>query len=132
MISPKVNVTVTEYKSKIIFVLGEVASPGKYYMKSEQISVRDAVVAAGLPTHAAAMRKCQLVTPSQGGEVEMQEVNMLQILYEGDLANNIDMHPGDVLYVPATVMAKIIRIINPVVAPVTSTASGARAASGGL
>lgn len=132
VINPKIDVTILEYKSKVIFVLGEVASPGKYYMKSEQISVRDAVVAAGLPTHAAAMRKCQLVTPSENGDVEIQEVNMLEILYEGDLTNNINMSPGDVFYVPATVMAKLIRIINPVVAPVTSAASGARAASGGL
>ena len=129
VISPKVDVTVTEYKSKVIYVLGEVGNPGKYYMKSEHISVRDAVVAAGLPTQAAAMRKCALITPSDNGDVQTRDVNIFEVLYGGDLAKNAVMSPGDVLYVPATVMAKLIRIINPVVAPVATTASGARTAA---
>jgi uncharacterized RmlC-like cupin family protein len=75
------------------------------------------------------MRKCQLVTPSDIGNVAIQDVNIFDILYGGDLTNNIDMKPGDVFYVPATVMAKLIRIINPVVAQVSSAASGANAAT---
>ncbi|MFC1709550.1 polysaccharide biosynthesis/export family protein [Candidatus Omnitrophota bacterium] len=120
VINPKVDVTITEYKSKVIYVLGEVAKPGKYYMKSESITVREAAVVAGLPTHSAAMRKCQLITPAEDGNVETKGVNLYEVLYGGDLDKNIDMHPGDVLYVPATVMAKVMRVINPVAAPIAS------------
>lgn len=118
VISPEVNVTVMEYRSKVIYVLGEVGAPGKYYMRSESIPVREAVVQAGLPTLAAAMRKCRLITPADHGKVKTKAVDLYSILYGGNLKKNIDMHPGDVLYVPSTVMAKIIRVINPVASTV--------------
>jgi len=125
LISPEVNVTITEYKSKFVFVLGEVAQPGKYYIKSETISVRDAVVNSGLPTYSAAMRKCSLITPDKSGKVKNMPVNIYNILYIGDLRKNIDMRPGDVLYVPSTIMAKIIRIISPVATTVGLASSPA-------
>ena len=124
VISPEVNVTVTEYKSKVIYVLGEVGQPGKYYMRSETIPVREAVVQAGLPTLSAAMRKCRIVTPDKDGKVKTRAVDLYSVLYGGNLQYNLDMHPGDVLYVPATIMAKVIRIINPVTTAVGVTTSG--------
>lgn len=129
VISPQVNVDVTEYKSKVFFVLGEVGTPGKYYMRSETISVRDAVVMAGLPTQAAAMRKSQIITPGEKGG-QIRYVNLFELLYVGDLERNVDLHPGDFLYVPSTVMAKVFRIFSPVsnaVATVASPATSARA-----
>lgn len=124
LLKPEVSVTITEYKSKYVFVLGEVGQPGKYYIKSESISARDAVVAAGLPTHSAAMRKCQIITPDKSGKVRNKPVNIYSILYGGDLRYNIDMHPGEVLYVPSTIMAKVIRVINPVASTMGLASSG--------
>jgi protein involved in polysaccharide export with SLBB domain len=130
VIEPEVNVTVTEYRSKVFYVLGEVGAPGKYYMRSETISVRDAVVMAGLPTQAAAMRKTRIITPDQkGGHV--RNVDIYSLLYGGDLTKNLDLKPGDFLYVPSTVMAKMFRVISPAssavataVSPVESLSSG--------
>lgn len=131
VINPEVNVTILEYKSKVIYVLGEVGTPGKFYMKSESIPVREAVVNAGLPTHAAAMRRCRIITPAKKGKVKIKSVDLYTILYGGDLKHNIDMHPGDVLYVPATVMAKVIRVINPVTSAVGVASSGPESVSTG-
>lgn len=131
VIDPGVNVTITEYKSKIIYVLGEVGTPGKYYMKSDAIPVREAVVNAGLPTLSAAMRRCRIITPDKTGKVKTKSVDLYTILYGGDLKNNFDMHPGDVLYVPATMMAKVVRVINPVTTTVGVSASGPESASTG-
>lgn len=114
VIEPEVDVTIKEYRSKVIYVLGEVGQPGKFYMRSEDITVRDAVVMAGLPTLSAAMRKSQLITPDKTGKPRIKYVDIYTILYGGKLNKNIDMRAGDVLYVPSTVMAKIIRVINPV------------------
>ena len=135
VINPEVNVTILEYKSKIIYVIGEVGQPGKYYMRADAIPVREAVVQAGLPTQSAAMRRCQLVTPSTNGKIEKKSVDIYSVLYGGELKGNIDMHSGDVLYVPATVMAKVIRIINPLASTVgiasapVSDVSGVRSAA---
>lgn len=124
VIAPEVDVTVTVYKSKLFYVLGEVAAPGKYYMRSENISVRDAVFQAGLPTHSAAMRKAQLITPDASGNAKIKNVDIYSVLYGGNLKKNVFMKPGDVLYVPSTVMAKVIRIINPVASTVGIASSG--------
>ena len=123
--NPEVNVTITEYRSKVIYVLGEVGAPGKYYMRSESIPVREAVIQAGLPTLSAAMRKCRIVTPTMKGRIKTRAVDLYAVLYGGNLRYDIDMHPGDVLYVPATVMAKIIRVINPVASTIGIASGGA-------
>lgn len=114
IISPEVNVTIIEYKSKVIYVLGEVGSPGKYYMRSETIPIKEAVLQAGLPTQAAAMRKCWVVTPNAKGKGKIRTVDLYSVLYYGNLKKNIVMLPGETLYVPSTVMAKITRVISPV------------------
>ncbi|MEW6009271.1 MAG: polysaccharide biosynthesis/export family protein [Candidatus Omnitrophota bacterium] len=129
VINPEVNVTIMEYRSKVIYVVGEVRAPGKYYMRSDSIPVREAVVAAGLPTLSAAMRRCRLITPDDTGKAKVKSIDLYSMLYGGNLKHNVEMHSGDVLYVPATVMAKIMSVINPVAAPVTSAATGARSAA---
>ena len=78
---------------------------------------------------AAAMRRCRLVTPTDNGTTKTQSVDLYSILYGGKLENNLTMHPGDVLYVPATIMAKIVRVINPVTAPIASLNSGQNSAT---
>lgn len=131
VISPEVNATILEYKSKVIYVLGEVGQPGKYYMRSESIPVREAVVQAGLPIQSAAMRKCRIISPAKNGKIKVRPVNLYAVLYGGNLKLNIDMYPGDVLYVPCTVMAKIIRVISPVTNTVGTVASGPSSAQTG-
>jgi polysaccharide export outer membrane protein len=129
--SPEVNVTVTEYRSKVFYVLGEVGAPGKYYMRSDKIPVREAVFEAGLPSASAAMRKCRIITPDKSGRAKTRKVDLYAVLYGGNLRKNIDMRPGDVLYVPSTVMAKVGRVINPVTSTMGIAASGPGSASSG-
>lgn len=131
IVTPEVNITLTEYKSKIFYVLGEVGTPGKYYMRSEAITIREAVFMAGLPTQAAAMRKCQIITPDKTGNAKIKKVNLYSVLYGGNLKRNINLMPGDVLYVPSTVMAKVLRVINPVASTIGVASSGPAEASRG-
>jgi protein involved in polysaccharide export with SLBB domain len=111
--------------------MGEVASPGQFIMKSEEISLRDAIHLAGLPTTNASMRRCRLITPTENGKSKVQNVDLFALLYDGDLRKNISIKSGDILYVPATVVAKAIRIISPITtvtglsaSPIESIASG--------
>ena len=129
VVNPEVNVTITEYRSKVIYILGEVAQPGKFYMQSEAIPVREAVIRAGLPTISSAMRKCRIITPTKDGKAKIRTVDLYALLYGGELKRNIDMHPGDVLYVPSTIMAKVIRVINPIASTMGLASSGPDSAS---
>jgi len=114
VVSPEINVSIIEYGSKVFYVMGEVGSPGQFIMRAESISLRDAIHMAGLPTLNAAMRKCQLVTPSEDGNYKIRSVDLYTLLYRGDLRKNVMIKPGDILYVPSTVMTKVIRTIDPV------------------
>lgn len=132
IINPDVEVTILDYRSKIIYVIGEVGAPGKYYMKADEISLREAVVQAGLPTLSASMRRTQLIRPDKSGKPKIKTIDLYALLYEGKLNLDQIMFPGDVLVVPATVFAKIMRIVSPIAAPVTSSDTLRRAATGGI
>jgi polysaccharide biosynthesis/export protein len=122
VVNPEVNITILEYRSKYYLVIGEVNRPGRYFMRSETTTVKDAIVEAGLPMISAAMRKCRVITPDKNGRVKTRSVDIYAILYGGNLKKNLEMHPGDTLYVPSTIMAKTFRVIAPITEPVTSAA----------
>jgi protein involved in polysaccharide export with SLBB domain len=130
LVSPEIDVTIAAYLSKMYYVVGDANRPGKFFMKGNTITVREALVEAGLPTQAAAMRRCRLITPNTNGRNNYKDVDVYTLLYEGNLEQNLEMKPGDVLYIPATVIAKMIRVISPVTdftASTTGTAAGAAA-----
>jgi protein involved in polysaccharide export with SLBB domain len=129
IIKPEISLKISGYNSKIVYVVGEVATPGRIPMHGDVITVRDALLAAGLPiVGSAATDSASLFTPSSTGKVLRKKVNVEALLYKGDLRENYVMRPGDCLYIPATFLAKAMRVISPVTTPVTSVAGGAGAA----
>jgi protein involved in polysaccharide export with SLBB domain len=120
IITPEVDVSILAYRSKVIYVIGEVGRPGKYYMKADTISMREAIIQAGLPTLSAAMRRTSLIRPDTSGKPEQSTIDLYALLYEGKLDLDRDMLPGDVVVVPATLFAKIFRVISPVQSTISS------------
>ncbi len=125
IVEPDVDARIVAYLSKVFYVVGEVNAPGKFYMKGDTIPVREALVQAGLPNGAASLRKCRIISPAERGKVKTRYVNIYELLYGGDLKENVEMNPGDVLYIPSTVIAKIIRVISPVTDFASETAGHA-------
>lgn len=133
IISPDVIVKIVGYNSKIVYVIGEVGNPGKIYMRGDTITVREALIQAGLPRLTAKVTKSRLITPSDSGHVERKMVNVYKLLYEGDLRENLVMKPGDTLYIPPTIMAKALRVIQPIAQPInTAGSTGRRVYTGGF
>ncbi len=128
IIKPQISLKITGYNSKIVYVVGEVARPGKVPMHGDTITVRDALLEAGLPLITAATDGSSIFTPSATGTVVRKRVNVSALLYKGDLRENYVLHPGDCLYVPATFLAKAMRAISPVTEPVGSVAGAGGAA----
>lgn len=125
VINPEVDVTILEYRSKSYLVIGEVNRPGRYFMRSGTTTVKDAIIESGLPMTSAAMRKCVVITPDKNGRIKKRPVDVYAILYAGNLRKNVELYPGDTLYVPATIMAKAFRVIAPITEPVAAAAGGA-------
>lgn len=124
IIDPEITVKIAGYNSKIIYVVGEVGRPGKIYMEGDTMTVHEALVEAGLPLLSAKTNAGRVITPSNTGNPIIRKVNVEKLLYQGDLRENLVMQPGDTLYVPPTFLAKTMRVIQPVAAPI-GTAAGA-------
>lgn len=122
IVSPEVTVKIIQYNSKIVYVVGEVAAPGKIYMRGDTITVREALMQAGLPRLSGVTKKSHLITPSEKGKPRKKYINAYALLYEGDLRENDIMYPGDLLYIPPTFLTKVMRAISPVAAPIGQAA----------
>lgn len=120
ILNPDVQIKIVGYNSKIIYVIGEVARPGKIIMQGDSITVREALIQAGLPLLTGKLSKARLITPSETGHADSKKVNVHKLLYKGDLRENLVMGPGDTLYIPATAMTKTMRAIQPVAAPISA------------
>lgn len=126
IIAPEVTVKIAAYNSKIVYVIGEVGSPGKIFMRGDTMTVREALVQAGLPLLSAKTAHSRVITPSDDGTPEERRVNIHKLLYKGDLRENLVMKPGDTLYVPATFLAKTMRVLQPIAAPIGTAAGTGR------
>lgn len=116
----QITVEVLEYGSRKVLVLGEVRAPGEYPMKGNVMTVRDAVVQAGLPTVRAAMRRVHVIKPDPAVPDSIR-VNLYDILYKGRLDKDVALEPGDVVFVPSTVASKLNEVLSSLLEPATRT-----------
>lgn len=130
IINPEVTVKISEYNSKVVYVVGEVVQPGRIFMRGNTITIREALLDAGLPMLSGVTKRSRLITPSEKGKGSRKMVNVYALLYEGDLRENFVMKPGDILYIPPTFLTKTMRAITPVTAPVSDVSGTSRGAFG--
>ncbi len=114
---PQVMVRIIEFRSKYVYVMGEVSRPGKYPMKGAGMSVRDAIITAGMTTPSAGMRGTRLIRPTKDGKVYVKKIDLCKILYEGILDQNYMLKPGDIIYVPTLTVSKISRVLDQIISP---------------
>ncbi len=116
--SPEVDVTIISYNSKVIYVVGMVARPGRYSMRAEFMPVREAVMDAGLPReNIASLRRAVIIRPLEGQKPIIKKVNLLKLIYGGELKINYDLKSGDIVYLPSTALYKVSTVLSQIVAP---------------
>ena len=104
----QVAVDVEQFRSRSIFVVGEVRAPGKYPMMG-QMSLIEALAAAGSTTPAASSEimilrprdagTAQPLTPEQVDQSNVTRVNLAD-LQLGRLSQNVILAEGDTIFVP--------------------------------
>ena len=132
IISPEVTVKIIGYNSKIIYVVGEVGSPGKIFMRGDTMTVHEALMLSGLPLLTAAGKRSFVITPAEDGNAVQRKVDVEALLYQGDLRENLVMKPGDTLYVPPTFLSKTMRAISPITQPISAAAGAGRSVTTGF
>ncbi len=126
---PQVTVTIMGYNSKAVYVIGEVNRPGKYIMRGDVIKLREAIVAAGLPTRTAALWRTHIIKPDIDNP-RVRKVNLKKILYGGKLQEDVDLDPGEIVVVPSTVLHAVNNFLSDLLNPVTRAAATAAIGAG--
>jgi polysaccharide export outer membrane protein len=115
--TPEVSVAISAYRSKIVYILGEVGRPGKYPLRGDSIPLREAIAEAGLPTRAAALRRIYIVKPDEENP-SYRKIDLYKLLYKGITKDNVELVSGDIVVVPSTVPSEINRALTNLLSPV--------------
>lgn len=95
---PQVNLSISQYRSQQVAVMGQVNKAGKYALDAPSSSVTDLLSLAGGVTPDAA--DTITVIKNQRGSSTKVDVDLLKLFQAGDMKQNIEVDNGDVIYVP--------------------------------
>lgn len=111
---PQLSVSIEDYRSQRIFVIGQVRQPGSYPLSGD-MTLLEALSRAGSTTADASSealivrvadgtkRPSQPVLPEQAASSEVIRVNVTQ-LQSGALTSTVILHDGDTVFVPRAEM----------------------------
>lgn len=105
IVQPDVTVVLRTSNSRTFFILGEVNRPGAYPIVGDVTAVH-ALATAGGPTRMASLDSARLVRPSPEGELTYA-IHFAAITEAGYGQTNYMLQPGDVVYVPPNLSARI-------------------------
>ena len=89
------NVNMGQLRSIQVFVVGQARRPGSYTISSLS-TLTNALFATGGPTPQGSMRHIQL---KRAGKVVV-DFDLYDLLQRGDKTNDLQLLPGDVIYIP--------------------------------
>jgi len=91
----QLNVTLGQLRSIQVFVVGQAKRPGSYTISSLSTLV-NALFASGGPSPRGSMRRVQL----KRGDKTVIEFDLYDLLLKGDKSKDVQLLPGDVIYIP--------------------------------
>jgi polysaccharide export outer membrane protein len=106
---PRVTVQVEQFRSRTIFIAGEVRTPGKYPLQGNSTLLEVLALAGSITANASnevvVVRpksddgRATPTLPDSGREAEVIRVD-LQDIEQGRISSNIALHDGDTVFVP--------------------------------
>lgn len=104
LVMPGDQIAVPE-KARVAYILGEVRGPGIAPL-SERTTLLQALAERGGELPTADLRKVWVVRQQQG-KTEYNHYDIKRVLRKGDMRDNIVLQPGDVVYVPKSVIGSV-------------------------
>lgn len=95
---PTPTVIVKEIKSRVVYITGQVEKPGPYPLNGQLTVLQLIAVAGGLKEFADG--KNITVMRNQDGQVVALPFNYRDVIKRRNLAQNVDLRPGDTVVVP--------------------------------
>ncbi|MFO1205511.1 MAG: polysaccharide export protein EpsE [Burkholderiales bacterium] len=98
VLNPQVNMVVTQFRSRMVSVLGQVGKPGRYPIEERSANVSDMLATAGgvLPTGGDEV----IVVRKKGDSEERLVVDLDAGLLEGGAGPKVELENDDTIYVP--------------------------------
>lgn len=100
-----------------VLVLGEVTYPKALILKGK-MTVADAIAEAGGYTRDAVLKSVIVIRGDPGSQKGIR-VSLKQMLKEADVSQNIELKPGDIVYVPKTFIVNVERFLRNLAFPLT-------------
>lgn len=113
-----VDVRVAAFRSKVYYVLGEVARPGPQVYTGRD-TVLTAVASANILI-TAWEENMRIIRPSEkeNKKPRIFKVNLQDMMIRGDTSKNVLLQEGDIIYIPPTVLAAIGNVVAEFVRPI--------------
>jgi protein involved in polysaccharide export with SLBB domain/Flp pilus assembly protein TadD len=121
---PQIQIVIKSYNSKKWYILGEIGAKGEYPLGKTNLTLMEALYEAGLPLEGvAAMRRVILIKPHKT-HPRYRSIDVFALLYYGRLQDNVRIDPGDIIYVPKTVLSKVTIMVGQIFAPLSVARQG--------
>lgn len=96
--TPSISIAVRQFQMNHIYVMGEVAKPGRYDL-TDNMTVLDALTLAGGTTDMANLDGTHIAR-KEDGKSKAIAVKMNQVMLGKDAAQNLKLENGDLVYIP--------------------------------
>jgi polysaccharide export outer membrane protein len=117
-------------RSKYYYICGEIRNAGAQFYTGRETTL--SALAKGVVTTAAWEERVQVIRPSKevGGKSKIFEMNLKKVVEHGQMATNVLLEEGDIIYVPPTILASIGRTVGEVTQPIFQGAGAITSVSG--
>ncbi|HZF14566.1 MAG TPA: polysaccharide export protein EpsE [Steroidobacteraceae bacterium] len=98
LVNPQVSVSILEVRSRQVSVLGQVVRPGRYALDGTSSRLTDLLALAGGidPTGDDTV----VVMATRDGQAVRRTIDVPKMYRTGDLSQNLELQPGDAIFVP--------------------------------
>lgn len=103
---PEVSITLQQFENPYFLALGQVKRPGKYDLHGP-MTVAEAVAMAGGFTGKGRRNDIILFRRVSDNWVSATKVNLKHMLRSKNLGEDLQVHPGDMIYVPQNALSKV-------------------------
>lgn len=107
---PVVTIDLKEFEKPYFLAAGQVGKPGKYELRSD-LTVTEGVAIAGGFTESSRHSQVVLFRPSNDGMTVARVIDVKKMLKSKNLAEDIHLQPGDMIFVPQSRISKIQRYL---------------------
>lgn len=107
---PIITIHLKEFEKPYFIVGGEIGHPGKYDLRGDTTVIQAVAIGGGF-TESSKHSQVWLFRRVSNDWVETRQLDVKKMLSAGNLSEDLHLRPGDMLYVPKSVLGKIRRYI---------------------